>query len=197
MHFKKLALPCLLLMLCVAARAQTNNLKMFGTDPGQTPALELGANYSFFHANAPPGACGCFSISGGGGTLVVNAPHGISLVADLSGGHANQVDGTSQNITLFNYVFGPRYSYRTSHRFTPYVEGLVGKSVEVSNYAYVENVSSLAVQAGGGVTMRVNRVIGWNVMETDYVYSQLPNSLNNQQSTLRVSSGILFRFGPR
>jgi outer membrane immunogenic protein len=197
MRLEKLVLPCLLWMVCAAANAQAKNPQPFGTAFGQTPPLEFGVNYSFFHANAPPGACGCFSLSGGGGTIVANLAHGVSVVADLSGGHASHVDGTTQNISLFNYVFGPRYSYRTSHRFTPYVEGLVGRSIETSNYAYAQNVSSLAVQAGVGVSMPVTRLIGWNVVEADYVYSRLPNGANNQQSTLRISSGILFRFGPR
>jgi outer membrane immunogenic protein len=196
MMSKKIILAGLLWAMFVVASVKPAQAQAFGTGRGETPTLEIGANYDFFHANAPPGACGCFSMSGAGGTLVFNAPHGVSVVADLSGGHASGVDGTSQNISLFNYVFGPRYSYRHAHRFTPYVEGLVGRSMEISNYAYVQQVSALGVMGGGGVSMPITRLIGWDV-EADYVYSKLPNAVNNNQSTLRVSTGILFRFGPR
>jgi len=193
---KKIVLSGLIWVLFVVAGAQLAQAQAFGTASGQTPALEIGANYDFFHANAPPGACGCFSMSGGGGTLIFNAPYGLSAVADLSGGHANAVGGTTQNITLFNYVFGPRYSYRRIRRFTPYAQGLVGRSMEISNYAYVQQANALAVMGGGGINMRLSKLIGWDV-EADYVYSKLPNAVNNMQNTLRVSTGILFRFGPR
>jgi hypothetical protein len=79
-----------------------------------------------------------------------------------------------------------------SHR----MEGLVGRSMEISNYAYVQQATALAVLGGGGVSMPITKLIGWNV-EADYVYSKLPNAVNDNQSTLRVSTGIFFRFGPR
>jgi len=196
MMTKKIVLSGLVWVMFAVAGVRVAHAQAFGTGHGETPALEIGVNYDFFHANAPPGACGCFSMSGAGGTLAFNAPYGISAVADLSGGHAHGVDGTSQNISLFNYVFGPRYSYRRTRHFTPYVEGLVGRSMEISNYAYVQQVSALAAMGGGGVSMPITRLIGWDV-EADYAYSKLPNAVNNNQSTLRVSTGLLLRFGPR
>jgi hypothetical protein len=33
--------------------------------------------------------------------------------------------------------------------------------------------------------------------EVDYIYSRLPNAVNDHQNDLRVSTGIAFRFGPR
>jgi len=192
---KKIVLAGLWVMFVIAG-VHVAQAQAFGTGHGETPTLEIGANYDFFHANAPPGACGCFSMNGGGGTLVFNTPYGISAVADLSGGHAGAVDRTSQNITLFNYVFGPRYSYRHVRHVTPYVEGLVGRSMEISNYAYVQQKTALAAVGGGGINMPITKLIGWDI-EVDYVYSQLPNAVNGNQSTLRVSTGILFRFGPR
>jgi hypothetical protein len=90
-----------------------------------------------------------------------------------------------------------RYTLRT-HRYQPYVEALVGGSNELSNYAYVSNVTSLAVQAGIGLNTTLNRYIAFNIFEADYIYSQLPNGVNdNYQNDLRIRTGIVFRFGPR
>jgi outer membrane immunogenic protein len=197
MRIHTLLSAAIILVLSSAASAQAVPAQTFGIDKGQVPVMEIGLAYDFFHANAPPAQCGCFSMNGGGGTMVVNMPHGISLVADLAGAHASNIDGTNQNITIFNYLFGPRYSYRKMHRFTPYVEALAGGSTELSNYTYVANVSAFAVSGGGGVSTVINRRLAWNVLEADYVYSRLPNAVNTHQNNLRVTTGISFRFGPR
>jgi outer membrane immunogenic protein len=197
MRIDKVFLPAMILALSLSASAQTVSAQQFGIDRGQVPVIEVGFNYTFIHANAPPASCGSFSMNGGGGTLVVNAPRGLSLVADLSGAHANQVDGSNQNITIFDYLFGLRYSYRAVHRFTPYVEALVGGSKEVSNYTYVADVNAFAVSGGGGISTVINRRFAWNIVEADYVYSRLPNAINTHQNNLRVTSGITFRFGQR
>jgi outer membrane immunogenic protein len=178
-------------------RAQTRPATAFGLDSDQTSAVELGFNYTYIRANAPPAACGCFSMNGGGGNLVVNMPHGLSLVADLDATHASKINGTTQNITVFDYLAGPRYSYRTSSRFTPYVQVLLGGSEEISNYAFVQNSNAFAVSGGGGVSRVLNPHLAWNIVEVDYIYSRLPNAVNNHQNDLRVSTGITLRFGPR
>jgi outer membrane immunogenic protein len=177
-------------------KAQERSTAAFEMESGQTSAVELGFNYTYIRANAPPAACGCFSM-GGGGHLVVNMPHGLSLVADLDATHASKINGTTQSITVFNYLVGPRYSYRTSSRFTPYVQVLLGGSEELSNDAFVQNSNAFAVSGGGGVSRVLTPHLAWNIVEVDYIYSRLPNAVNDHQNDLRVSTGITLRFGPR
>ena len=198
MRFHKvLAFTLLTVLLFASAALSAQNVTVFGIDKGQVPAMEIGLGYTFLHANAPPGQCGCFSLNGGSLTWVVNMPRGFSIVGDFTGAHASKVNGTDQNIGLFDFVFGPRYTLR-KHRYQPYVEGLVGGSDELSNYAYVSNVTALAVQAGVGLNTTLNRYIAFNIFEADYIYSQLPNGVNdNYQNDLRIRTGIVFRFGPR
>jgi outer membrane immunogenic protein len=197
MRFDKVILPAMLWILSLGANAQANPSSTFGIDKGQTAVMEIGASYAYFHANAPAMVCGCFSLNGGGGSIVVNAPHGLSLVADLSAAHANDVDGTTQSVTIFDYLFGPRYSYRSARRFTPFVQALAGGAKEMSNYAYVQNANAFAASGGGGVNTVITRRIQWNIVEADYVYSRLPNAVNNHQNDLRVTTGFSVRFGPR
>ncbi len=197
MRFDKVILPAMLCVLSLGANAQANPSSTFGIDKGQTAVMEIGASYAYFRANAPPMACGCFSLNGGGGSIVINAPRGLSLVADLSAAHANNIDGTTQSVTIFDYLFGPRYSYRSAHRFTPFVQVLAGGAEEMSNYTYVQNAGAFAAAGGGGVNTVINRRIQWNIVEADYVYSRLPNAVNNHQNDLRVTTGFSVRFGPR
>ena len=164
----------------------------------ETPVLETGVGYTFIHANAPPSQCGCFSANGGFGSVAFNLPHGFGLVADFTAIHANNVAGTTQSITVFNYLFGPRYYFRTtSGRFVPYAQALGGGSRETSSYTAVQSVKGAAFSIGGGVNTTVNRHFGWTILEADWVHSLLPNAQNNLQNDLRISSGISFRLGQR
>jgi outer membrane immunogenic protein len=186
----------LLTGLGVSSRAQAQTI--FGTAPGQVPVLETSLGYTFIHANAPPGQCGCFSASGGFGSAVVNMPRGFSIVADLNAIHAGNVGGTSQTITVFNYLFGPRYSMRTlSKRFVPYTQILGGRSQEFSSYAAVGNITGSAFSAGGGVTTVLKPHLGWTIVEADWIQSRISNAQNNLQNDLRISTALTFRLGPR
>jgi outer membrane immunogenic protein len=179
------------------AHAQAVPSRNYGLEPGEMSTLDLTFSYAYFHANAPATVCGCFALQGGAAGLVVNFPHALSFVADLSSAHASAVNGTAQNITIFDYLVGPRLSYRSSHRTTPYLQVLIGGSQETSNYAAVHDVHSFAWSGGLGFTTVVTRHLAWNVVEADYIYSELPNGTNNFQQDLRLSSGLTLRFGPR
>jgi hypothetical protein len=178
--------------------AQARSQEIFGLDAGQTPVLEAGFGYTYLHANAPPAQCGCFSANGGYGSAVFHLPHGLAVVADLSAVHASNLSGTTQTITVFHYLFGPRYSFRALHaRYVPYAQALGGGSQESSNYAAVQQIRGAAFSVGGGVSMRVARHISYTLVEADWVGSRLANGQNNLQNDLRVSTGIAFRLGPR
>jgi peptidoglycan-associated lipoprotein len=121
MRFVKALLPIIFVALSLGASAQARPSAL---ELGQPASVEVGLGYTYFHANAPPSGCGCFSMNGGTGSLAVNTAHGISLVVDLSGAHAGGVNNTAENITIFDYLVGPRYSFRSHSRFTPYVQAL-------------------------------------------------------------------------
>jgi outer membrane immunogenic protein len=188
----------LFLAVSLSAKSQVKPTTVFGLGPGQTSAIDLEFHYAYFHANAPPAECGCFSMNGGGANLTINMVHGFSVVTDVTAAYANKVDGTTQNIKILNFMAGPRYSHRSTRRWTPYVQVLLGGSEEFSNDAYIGGEkSAFAVSGGGGVSRLLSSHFAWNIVEADYVYSQIPNAKNDVQNDLRVTTGIVFRTGPR
>ena len=194
MRFVKALLPIIFVAFSFAASAQAT---LTASDPGQVAPVEIGLGYVYFHANAPPSGCGCFSLNGGTGTVALNGRHGVSLVVDFSGAHAGGVNNTAENITIFDYLVGPRFSYRSHSRFTPYLQAMMGGSTELTNVISLQNVSAFAASGGMGLNAVLGRRWGWNIIEADYVYSRLPNGVNSYQSDFRASSSILFRFGRR
>jgi outer membrane immunogenic protein len=191
MHLRSAVLLVLVLALPWALHAQAISM---GGAYDNVYRLEFGANYNYFHANAPPGQCGCFSLNGGSGTVVYNITSKWAGVADLTIGHATNVDNSLQNITIFNYLFGPRYTRRMSSRFVPYGEVLLGGAKEDVNFQFTINRNAFGVLAGGGVTTPLKHRFGLTLGEVDWIYTRIPNAVNNRQNDLRIVSGITYHF---
>ena len=191
-HLRSAALLVLILALPWALHAQAISMSGASDDISR---LEFGANYNYFHANAPPGQCGCFSLNGGSGTILMNVTPTWAALADIAVAHANQVDNTSQNITIINYLFGARYTRRNSSRFVPYGEALFGGAKEDVNFQFTINRNSFGLAAGGGVSTRLKRKLGLTIAQFDYVYTQIPNAKNDRQNNIRVSTGVTYNFG--
>jgi outer membrane immunogenic protein len=191
MHLRNAALFLLVLASSWALHAQA--ISMGGTNDG-IPRLEFGANYNYFHANAPPGHCGCFSFNGGSGTVVYNFTPKWAGVADLMLGHASNVNNTGQNITIFNYLFGPRYTFRTKSRFVPYGQAMLGGAKEDVNITFDINRNAFGVLAGGGVTTQLKHKFGLTIGEVDWIYTRIPNAVNDRQNDLRIATGITYHF---
>ena len=194
MHFRSTALLLVLVALSGVLHAQAVPLGMGGDD---IPRVEVGANYNYFHANAPPGQCGCFGLNGGSGSVIVNLTPVWSGVADIAVAFANNVDNTQQNITIINYLFGPRYTRRTSSRFVPYGQILFGGAKENVNFDFVINRNSFGLLGGGGVTTKLGRRFRLTIGEVDYVYTRIPNAKNDTQNNIRVLTGITYGFGAK
>ena len=190
----RLATTALLLTLSLAATARGQAMPHYQSTGG---SLEFGANYSFLHANAPAGSCGCFSANSGSGDVVLNLPHAISAVGDISGYKANAISGSTQNVTILNYLFGGRYTVPTHSRLRLYGQALFGVSHESSNYAFVQSANAFAFSLGGGAHVPIGRRFGINVIQADWLHSTLPNTGNNRQNDLRLGTGIYLVLGSR
>jgi outer membrane immunogenic protein len=192
MHLRSVLPVTLLFVLSGILHAQAISMGGFH---GEIPRFEVGANYNYFHANAPPGQCGCFSLNGGSGTILMNLTPTWAAIADIAVAHANQVDGTSQNITIVNYLFGARYTRRNSSRFVPYGEAMFGGAKEDVNFEFTINRNSFGLAAGGGVSTQIKRRWGVTLAQFDYVYTQIPNAQNDRQNNIRISTGVTYNFG--
>ena len=166
-----------------------------GGEGGNISRLEVGGNYNFVHANAPPGQCGCFNMNGGSVTFLVNITPRWSALGDVAMAHAGQVNGTAQNITIINYFFGGRYTYRNHSRWVYFGEALVGGAKENVNFRFDINRQSLGFPGVGGVSTRIKRKWGINAVEVDYVHTRIPNANNNSQNNLRIATGVTYHFG--
>lgn len=126
----------------------------------------------------------------------------LGVAFDLSGETASNIE-PGVNLTQFSGVVGPRYTAwqakGAGYRPNLYTQALVGfvagsNSVFPQAPGVVARTSAFALQTGGGLNWPLSQHLGWRVFEADYIYTQLPNNASNQQSDLRLSSGINFHF---
>jgi hypothetical protein len=137
--------------------------------------VQVDFNYSYMRANAAPGQCGCFNMSGGSGEVAVQAWRRFSVVADLTGEFAGSSNIPGQSLALVFVTAGPRFTYYT-HRFSryaPFAQGLVGV-VHGFDAPFPNNsgsttgaASALAAFVGGGLDISINhhlavRPIHWS-----------------------------------
>ena len=56
------------------------------------------------------------------------------------------------------------------------------------------SASSLALQIGGGVDLKLSHYVAVRALEASWLRTQLPNSTNDRQNSLRLGAGLVVRF---
>lgn len=181
----------IIVSLCAgAAYAQVSE----GT--GKSPSLEVAGQFTAVYANAAPGDCGCFFMYGGSAQVAAVNHHGLAVVADIGGSHASNINGNGHDLTLTTYMGGVRYypALRRS-KFSDYGQILAGASHTTSNYAIDNDATRFGAAVGGGVNYKLAQHLQWRITEAEYLLTRIPNAKNEIQNQLRLSSGLVFRFG--
>jgi hypothetical protein len=157
-----------------------------------TPAVEIGASYSWLHVNS---ANTDNHRTGNGGSAYVeyNVNKWLGLVADI-GGYAN----TRVDDKAATYLFGPRLNWRHA-RFTPYAQFLFGGVYAWTNPkgAPSVNQNAFATAAGGGLDYQLTNRIAIKPIQVEYVMTQLDSALGfgSHQNDIRYSAGVVLRIG--
>jgi peptidoglycan-associated lipoprotein len=186
----------LLLMLVLCGASTLVPAAQAQAEPSQ---LEAGIDYNFVRANGPPGGCGCFSMNGANARASVRLAGGFSAVGEFGGEFSSDVNGTGEDLTLYSYLFGPRYTVRKWERWQPFAQLLVGGAhasgtFEPSVSGTSGSYNAFAMVAGGGLDINLTKRIGIRAVEADYYLTLFPNGVNGHQNNLRIAAGVYFRF---
>ena len=125
----------------------------------QRGGVDVGINYNYVRANAPPGSCGCFALNGG-----INFSHSIGIVGEIASQHASNVSGSGSDLTLTSYLVGPRYTWEHARHFAPFAQVLLGGAHASGNMApgnsgLPGSANAFSMIAGGGVDISLTRRI--------------------------------------
>jgi hypothetical protein len=183
----KRSVPILAAWFAVAAGA-------FAQQTPAIPVAEVGFDYSFFHIHSSLNAPGV-NENGGGGYFEYNLNRTIGLVGDIGAYNSSAVGQTT-----VTYLFGPRLNWRKG-RFTPYTQFLVGGAHGSSNTAQVTTgQNAFAAAFGGGLDIALTHRISLKPVQVEYLIAELPGFTGgaaNVQNNLRISAGVVLRFGEK
>jgi outer membrane immunogenic protein len=177
------------LLLAAAAPALAQN----------PPRIELGVNYTYVRANAPPGDCGCFSLNGGAGWLAVDFTHSLAVVGEVGSVHTGNVLSTGNGFTLTSYLAGVKYERHMHRILSPFGQILLGGAradgpLTPLKFGVAGPANAFAMVAGGGLDIGLSRHWAVRAAEVDYYLTRFDNADNDHQNNLRVSGGLLVRF---
>jgi hypothetical protein len=124
----------------------------------------------------------------------------LNIAADYTATHTGSIGSSGVPLTLSVLAAGPRYRWNASHPVSAYGEVLLGfahgsDSAFPAPAGAVPTANSFALQLGGGLDCRLSQHFAVRVLDLGYVRTTLPNGTDNQQNTLRLGAGVVYRFG--
>jgi hypothetical protein len=189
----------------------------------ETPRVEVFTGYSYLRAT--DSHFQRVNQNGWDFSVAANFSRSFSLVADLSN-HYGTTPGVFTPIGAggrgFSFLFGPQASYRGFPKLTPFARVLFGGmrgSKLVPNLVggpdfgslivgplcgfptCAVSATSFAMALGGGMDVKATDRIWIRPFQVDYVRAEVSNEnvfpFPTTQNDLRISAGIVFRFGKR
>lgn len=183
------------------------------------PKVEWFLGYSFWRAVPTSSSNRMGYLHGGSTSIAYNFNRYLGLAADFGGFDNSKLtllgptgsETVNSGGSAYTYVFGPRLSYRRYERITPFAQALFGgvhaSSVKISgctgspNCTPLGSDNSFATMLGGGFDLRISRHISWRVVQGEFLLTHFRDPFSTDeddrgwQKNVRLSTGILFRFG--
>jgi opacity protein-like surface antigen len=165
-----------LLCSCAVATAQ------------ETPRVEAFAGYSYIRMSVAYNYHQNFN--GWNGSLAFNPSRWIGVVADFSGHYS------SDSLSNYSFLVGPRFTYRTQSRITPFAHALAGVAREGEGTVSLNGPggrtyrTGIAYALGGGIDAAITERIAVRVIQLDYFDQDAMFYRNGP----RISTGFVFRF---
>ena len=178
---RKLMIVCgIMLMGAFSARAQ------------EGPGFEVSGNYEYVRFNPGNGESG-INCQGGSGVFGAYLTSQVGIIGDFGGCKITGLPSGASAHGL-NYLFGPRFYFRTNGRVSPFVQVLFGGERLSAGVTGVGSASSsaFAMTGGGGADVRLTKHVSLRAIQVEYFYTHFSSA---SQNNLRLQSGVVWRFG--
>jgi hypothetical protein len=195
---RRIALGLALGMLLCAATAAAQA----GAGSVSTPRVEIAAGYNYLRSRTVVDTG--FNMHGGSISLAVNANNWLGFVGDVGYYSTKNVPPAGFTLNVTSYLFGPRISLLRRERTTLFAHSLMGGghaggSLYTAGFqqgsAPPAAANAFAMALGGGFDVNLSRRIALRAFQADWFFTNFPNGGGNSQHNLRMTFGMVFRFG--
>ena len=171
-------------------------------NPYATPKAELMGGYSLIHLEGR-------DMNGWNASLAGNVNKNLGIVADVSGHYSTESSSglpasTESKLNFHSFLAGPRVTERSYKWLTPFAHALFGASrvnaratrsgSQVTASSASNDLTGFAMALGGGLDINASDRFFFRLIQADYF---LIRADKVKHEGLRISAGILFRFGKR
>jgi opacity protein-like surface antigen len=173
------------------------------------PKVETSPGFMYIHNTPFAGGPNGINCAGAGGTIAVNVTSAIGLAADLGfckvfGTNVNALNNGTVKGSEQTFLFGPRFTFRSSSAFQPFVEvsgGIVRASLKCANGNFGNYCNSTgatpipsiappagfnpsnnsvsknapAFSIGGGLDIKASKKIAIRLFQAEYLYTAFGN----------------------
>ena len=191
-----------------------------------TPKMEVFGGYAYTNVDTK-GLRSRQSFNGWDADVAARINKNFSIVGDFSGAYTTEavdiggavpvgthpalsaapravITSVDAKVRLYNYLFGPRFSFETG-KVTPFVEGLFGiarttVSASVSGISASASSNGFGMALGGGLDYNASKRVSVRLVKFDYMlhhvsysnadFGDVSENLNN----FRIATGIVFKF---
>jgi outer membrane immunogenic protein len=101
---------------------------------------------------------------------------------------------------MYTYLAGPRLALRKNDRLKPFTQTLAGGGrLNASSSLVSAGENSFVLAIGGGLDYTIRHRLAIRVIEADYFLTRFahPDGSSASQNNVRISAGLIFRFGIR
>jgi hypothetical protein len=165
---------------------------------GLTPQFEVSGEYSYIRANAANSGGG-YNLNGGSASLAYNFSDRLAVVGDVG---AYRFGGLPSGLTstMYTYLFGPRYTFRKLTRVTPFAQVLLGGGrLNASSGGLNAGENGFSMAIGGGLDLPLRRRFSVRLIQAEYLLTRFDSTsgASATQNDVRISAGLVFRFGSK
>jgi hypothetical protein len=159
----------------------------------QTPKVELFGGYSNLTPNIDVNNfSNNFNLSGFNVSLTENLNSWFGGVLDLSTHFGTEA---AFKTNMQSVMYGPVFAYRKHPRIVPFVHGMAGVVRGGPGYLGISKAEpEFGMIGGGGVDLMISSRVSLRLVQADYLMTRFSST---HQDNIRLSAGIVFRFGKR
>jgi opacity protein-like surface antigen len=166
---------------------------------------EVFGGYSYLRAddcddNSGPNCDGGLDLHGFNVSFNQNLVKWAGLKLDISGhyGDVTVIPGQAKfDLESYMFLAGPQFNLPEYGRVRPYAHVLLGvMRNNVSSFTPLGRISvndsAFALAVGGGLDLKVNKLVAIRLFQGDYILTRFDGETQNN---IRASTGVVLRFG--